>query len=185
VKGPTVDTEAMYLHSVYVSTRTLRQVLARFTPPPSTLPTAAKAAASDTHSDPSPESPAPKNPGAQQDVPRQSRDPRHPLLNRDLDTGLVVKPGGYRLTDDTYADLLHRIAQQPKGPIPPEIKEDIEAYYADPNAPITTRKDVARWAQVQADLVTLKSIPASNEPEPYPTYGEDNDTPPDATSATP
>ena len=29
------------------------------------------------------------------------------------------------------------------------------------------------WAQVQADLVKLQDIPASNEPEPFPTYGED------------
>ncbi len=181
VKGPSADTEAMYLHSVYVSTSSLRRMLARFTPPPTTLPTAAKAAESDTHSDPSPEAaPAPRDPRAQQDVPRQSRDPRHPLPNRDLDTGKVVQPGGYPLTDDTYADLLHRIAQKPQGPIPPGIKEDILTYYADLNAPITTKKDAGRWATVQADLVILKAIPTSNEPEPYPTYGDDNDSPPDA-----
>jgi hypothetical protein len=29
---------------------------------------------------------------------------------------------------------------------------------------------------VQADLVTLATMPTSTEPEPYPTYGEDADS---------
>jgi hypothetical protein len=32
--------------------------------------------------------------------------------------------------------------------------------------------------QVQADLATLRNIPGSTEPAPYPTYGEDVDTQP-------
>jgi hypothetical protein len=100
-----------------------------------------------------------------------SKDPRHPLPNRDLDTGKVVQPGGYPLTDSTYAALLHRLTRTPATPIPPGIKRDIQAYYADPNAPIGTKKDPAKWAQVQADLVTLGSMPTSAEPDPYPTYG--------------
>ncbi len=67
-------------------------------------------------------------------------DPQHPLPNRDLDTGQVVKPGGYSLTDETYADLLHRLTRDPKLPIPPGIKSDVEAYYSDPNAPIITKQ---------------------------------------------
>lgn len=35
--------------------------------------------------------------------------------NRDLDTGAVVKPGGYRLTDETYAKLLGRIRRRRGG----------------------------------------------------------------------
>jgi len=173
VKGPTVDTETMYLHSVMVSTTALRHVLSRFTPPPATRSTAASAAAADTHSDPAPGQPLPVNPNANQDIPRMSIDPRHPLLNRDLDTGVEVRPGGYPLTDATYANLLHRLAVQDQ-PIPPGIKADILAFYANLNAPITTKKSPQVWAQVQADLVTLKGMPTSNEPEPFPTYGDDS-----------
>ena len=118
----------------------------------------------------------PANPNAKQDVPRQSRDPRHPLPNRDLDTGTVVKPGGYPLTDSTYADLLHVLTRQPNWPIPPGIKEDILAFYSNLDAPITTQKDPQRWAEVQADLVTLNGMPTSNEPVPFPTYGDDDNT---------
>src|SRR5665213_3019354 len=160
-----------------VSANALRHVLARFTPPPTTRPTAAKAAASDTHSEPPPDQPLPENPDARQDIPRMSKDPRHPLQNRDLDTGMVVRPGGYSLTDSTYADLLHRLVAQNK-PIPPGVKKDILAFYADPNAPITTKKYPQAWAEVQADLVKLQSISTSNEPEPFPTYGQDDDAAP-------
>ena len=102
-----------------------------------------------------------------------SKDPLHPLPNRDLDTGKVVQPGGYPLTDSTYATLLHRLTRAPARPIPPGIKRDIQAYYADPNALITTKSDPAKWAQVQADLVTLATMPTNPEPDAYPTYGGD------------
>jgi len=173
VKGPTEATEANYVHSVVVSEAALRRTLARFTPPPTTRSTAPSAASSDINSEPPPSQPLPANPAAAQDVPRLSHDPRHPLPNRDLDTGRVVQPGGYSLTDSTYASLLHRLAMQPAQAIPPGIKEDVLAYYADPASPITTKKDAARWAQVQADLVTLAAMPTSTAPEPFPTYGED------------
>jgi hypothetical protein len=178
VKGPTPDTEAQYIHSVANSTAALHHVLARFTPPPTTRSSASSAAASDTNSDPPPSRPLPAKSSAKQDVPRQSSDPRHPLPNRDLDTGSVVKPGGYPLTDTTYADLLHRLALQPTKSIPPAIKEDIQAYYADRDAPIVTKKDPHRWMEVQADLAALVNIPTSTEPTPYPTYGDDVDTRP-------
>jgi hypothetical protein len=150
VKGPTDSTEADYMHSVSQSTAGLRYALRRFTPLTSRLELPQGAAILEQ--------------------PFGPRDPLHPLPNRDLDTGLVVKPGGYSLTDSTYASLLHRLAQNPAQPIPSGIKRDIEAYYTDPNAPITTKKNAAHWAHVQADLKTLATIPTSNEPEPYPTY---------------
>ena len=38
------------------------------------------------------------------------------------------------------------------------MKQDIEAYYADPNAPIRTKQDPAAWARVQAELVVIGSM---------------------------
>lgn len=166
VKGPTTDTEAQYLHSVTVSSAQLRRILARFTPPASPGSNA--------------DSPHPEAQGASAHPPAAAAnasappgDPRHPLPNRDLDTGHIVQPGGYPLTDSTYANLLHRLTQQPGQPVPPGLKEDIEAYYANPDAPISTRKSPQQWAQVQADLATLHAMPTSTEPMPYPTYGAD------------
>ena len=166
VKGPTEATEADYVHSVLLSVTILRRITARFTPP----------AAGRSAGDPATPPPAALLPviaATSPDVLLRSNDPRHPLPNRDLDTGYVVKPGGYPLTDSTYATLLHRIVQEPKQAIPPGIKREIQAYYADPEAPISTKKDAAKWKQVQADLVTLATMQTSTEPEPYPTYGDD------------
>jgi hypothetical protein len=175
VKGPTVQTELDYVHSVMRSTDALNRALRRFTPPPSTRPSAQQAAAADTHSLPPPSDPLPAKPGAYQPVPRDSRDPHHPLLNRDLDTGNPVKPAGYRLTDETYAYLLHQLTQTPTVPVPQGIKDDILAYYADMSLSFATKKDPDAWATVQRDLATLQTMPVNPWPVPYPTYGDDTD----------
>jgi hypothetical protein len=172
VRGPTSQTELDYVHSVIRSTDALNHALRRFTPPPSTRPSAQQAAAADTHALPPPTDPLPAKPGSSQAVPRGSVDPQHPLLNRDLDTGNPVKPAGYPLTDQTYAYLLHHLAQTPTVPVPPGVKEDILAYYADLSLPFATRKDPAAWAAVQQDLATLRTMPTSQRPVPYPTYGD-------------
>ena len=80
------------------------------------------------------------------------------IANRDLDTGQRTRPGGYSLTDATYERLLKKITEQPDKGIPLGLKQDIEAYYADPNAPIRTKQDPAAWARVQAELVVIGSM---------------------------
>ena len=175
VKGPTTQTEIDYVHSVIRSTDELDFALRRFTPPPATRSSAALAASADTHSDPAPSQPLPVKPGSSQAVPRESRDPHHPLPNRDLDTGSPVRPSGYRLTDATYATLLHRLAQTPATPVPPGVKEDILAYYANLDLPFATKKDPAAWTALQQDLSLMRTMPTSTAPQPYPTYG-DGDT---------
>jgi hypothetical protein len=182
IKGPTPQTEIDYIHSVIQSTDELNRELRRFTPPPTTKPTAALAAAADTTSDPPPSMPLTAIATAAQPVPRQSSDPNHPLPNRDLDTGSPVQPSGYRLTDDTYATLLHRLTLTPTVPVPPGIKENILAYYANLDLPFATKKDPAEWAAVQQDLVTMRAMPTSAAPLPYPTYGDGDTTTPDSTA---
>lgn len=90
--------------------------------------------------------------------------PHETLQNRDLDTGARTSPGGYPLTDKTYASLLERLAKNPTQPIPPGLKADIQNYYADPSSPILTKNDPAAWARVQANLKLLQTMPVSNEP---------------------
>ncbi|HEY1743387.1 MAG TPA: zinc dependent phospholipase C family protein [Granulicella sp.] len=185
VKGPTSQTEADYIHSIMRSADELDTQLRRFTPPPATKRTAELAAEADTHSDPAPSEPLPARPGAEQKVPRGSRDPHHPLINRDLDTGSPVKPSGYRLTDDTYARLLHHLALHPDNAVPPGIKADILAYYADLDLPFATKKDPAAWTVVQQDLAILRAISTSTDPLPYPTYGTGDDASTPASTGSP
>jgi Zinc dependent phospholipase C len=85
------------------------------------------------------------------------------LEDRDLDTGQKVVPGGYPLTDKTYAQLLARITKVPAEPIPAGLKQDIVAYYADPAAPISTRKKPKEWAAVQERLQVLTGMKTISE----------------------
>ncbi len=154
IKGPSEAAEADYMHSMASSMTALRHRLTLFTPPAARNSQLVSAAdLIDTFG---------------------PFDPQQPIPNRDLDTGQVVKPGGYRLTDVTYAELLHRLTRDPNQPIPPGIKRDVQAYYSDANAPITTKKNPRAWAKVQADLKTLAAMPTSAASKPYPTYGESN-----------
>ena len=175
VKGPTVDTDLAYTRSVLRSTDLLNFTLRRFTPPPATTAGAKEAAAMDVHSEPPPSDPLTPKAGAEQVVVRGAPDPRHPLQNRDLDTGLPVKPAGYPLTDVTYCKLVHTLVAKPTQAIPPGIKEDILAYYADMNVEFATKKKDAEWKTLQADLVTLQGMKTSDEPLPFPTYGPDTE----------
>ncbi|MBV8115247.1 MAG: zinc dependent phospholipase C family protein [Silvibacterium sp.] len=81
------------------------------------------------------------------------------LDNRDLDTGDKVRPGGYRLTDETYAKLLGTITAL-GAPIPVTLKRDLlNYYYRDPAAPIATKKNKEAWQRVQEQLAELKTMP--------------------------
>jgi hypothetical protein len=75
-----------------------------------------------------------------------------------LDTGQKVRPGGYRLTDETYAELLKRITRNPTQQLPSELKQDILGYYADPQAPISTKKNKKKWECVQKELTVLRGM---------------------------
>jgi Zinc dependent phospholipase C len=187
VKGPTQATEIEYIHSVVRSTDLLNATLQHFTPPSAhpatTPPTPGAATESQTIQTASGETTVAPAPSPGQDPHRliSSRpilvlaltsDPRHPLINRDLDTGAPVVPAGYRLTDDTYANLVHQLVQHPTQPIPPGVHRDVLAYYADLTLPFATKKDPARWATLQQDLATFQTIPTSSEPDPFPTYGD-------------
>jgi len=87
------------------------------------------------------------------------------LPNLDLDTGDPVKPGTYRLTDETYAQLLQRLTSEPDRAIPAGLRENILAFYADPNAPIYTKKNAKAWKRVQAELPILKDMKTSGAKE--------------------
>lgn len=84
------------------------------------------------------------------------------LPDRDLDTGNMVQPGAYRLTDKTYAQLLGRLTADPHRRVPAGLQKNILAYYSDPNAPISTKKNPNAWSRVQAELVTLRQMDSVN-----------------------
>jgi hypothetical protein len=87
------------------------------------------------------------------------------LPNDNFDVGKDTPPGEYHLNDDTYATLLHRLAESNFSGLTPELKADIERFYANPAAPNATKRSAKRWSQVERELAQLKSYP------PGPTLG--------------
>lgn len=85
------------------------------------------------------------------------------LPNRDLDTGAKVKPGAYRLTDKTYAKLVHRLTTKGPAVIPKRLQDDILNYYADPNAPIATKKNARKWKQLMAEVETIRQMKTEDD----------------------
>jgi hypothetical protein len=136
IKGPNAETELLYIKSVNTSTAALKLRATEL---------ATRSA---------------RGPGEV-----SSDDLAAVLPDRDLDTGARVRPGGYPLTDKTYAKLLAKITKNPARPIPTGLKQNIFSYYADPSAPISTRRDAKKWAAVQQQLETLRTFPERAEPE--------------------
>ena len=79
------------------------------------------------------------------------------LQDRDLDTGDMTKPAEYTLADDAYAKLVTHLAEKKFAQTSPELREDLLGFYANPSAPVKTKKDEAKWQKVQDALTQLKS----------------------------
>jgi hypothetical protein len=86
------------------------------------------------------------------------------VTDLDLDTGYATRPGTYHLTDKTYATLLHRVTSVNAMP-PVGLRQNILAFYSDPNAPIETKKHARQWQKVQEDLAILRNMPATRIPD--------------------
>jgi hypothetical protein len=86
------------------------------------------------------------------------------LSNTDCDTGKPTRAGEYKLSDATYAKLLHQLAQKDMGQISPDLRRNILSFYADPNAPIATKKDKKAWQKTVAEVDKLKAV--SIQPAP-------------------
>jgi len=80
--------------------------------------------------------------------------------NDNFDTGTVTGPGQYPLEDRTQAHLLLELSKNGFHRVPPEIKAELLAYYSDPDAPITTRKNQKQWQLVQREIAKLKAAPS-------------------------
>ena len=82
------------------------------------------------------------------------------LTNTDFDTGHVTHAGEYVLTDNAYAHLLDQLAQRNFENLAPELRQNILTFYADPDAPLATKRNAQDWAKTQDELQKLKTPPA-------------------------
>jgi hypothetical protein len=86
------------------------------------------------------------------------------LVNTDFDTGRMTHAGEYILTDKAYAHLLDQLAKHNFDQCTPELRENILAFYGDPNAPIATKKNAEAWAKTQDELQRLKALALPQTP---------------------
>jgi len=84
------------------------------------------------------------------------------LPNDNLDTGGITVPADYRLTDETYANLLDKTSGKP---ISDALRVDILAYYADLGKGFATKKDPEAWKKVLSELDKLRAVPTADVPE--------------------
>lgn len=85
------------------------------------------------------------------------------LPNTDFDTGRPTRAGEYRLSDNAYGHLLDQLAKNSFHQITPELRQNILGFYADPSAPLATKRNEAAWARTQQELTRLKATSAFEE----------------------
>lgn len=78
------------------------------------------------------------------------------LPNDNLDVGAFTPPGGYRLADNAYAQLLNKLEGH-YADMNPELRADILAFYHDLNLPIATKANASDWARVLKELAELQA----------------------------
>ena len=84
------------------------------------------------------------------------------LPNDNLDTGGLTGPAVYRLTDETYANLLSKTSGKP---ISDALRQDILGYYADLGKGFATKTDPEAWQKVLHELDRLKAMPTAGGPK--------------------
>jgi hypothetical protein len=78
------------------------------------------------------------------------------LADKNYDVGVITPAGVYRLTDDTQAFWLHKLAMKNFATVTPEMKQELLNFYKDLNAPIDTKRKPKEWRQTLDELRGLK-----------------------------
>ena len=81
------------------------------------------------------------------------------LPNDNLDTGETTSAAEYRLTDETYAELLRRVNGKP---VSNALRQEILSYYSNLEKPYATKRDPGKWEELVKRLNELKSTRASD-----------------------
>jgi hypothetical protein len=79
------------------------------------------------------------------------------LPNTCFDTGKPSAQGAYVLADETYDELLQRLADEHPVDIPPALKSNINAFYSSATNPPSSRKERKRVARIKEELGALNA----------------------------
>jgi len=69
----------------------------------------------------------------------------------------ATKAGKYKLTDDAYANLLHKLEGHYVD-LPHPLRSDILAFYQDLSLPIATKGHEGDWTRLQEELHRLECL---------------------------
>jgi hypothetical protein len=80
------------------------------------------------------------------------------LEDENYDVGMPTPAGVYRLNDETQAFWLHELAIKKFVTVTPAIRQELLAFYSDPNASIQAKQKTPKiWRQTVAELQELRS----------------------------
>jgi zinc dependent phospholipase C len=77
------------------------------------------------------------------------------LVNTDFDTGKPTAHGEYPLADETWAELLHRLAKRRFAGVPDAMRRNLVAFYAAPLDRAATKKEQKRLPRIRRELTML------------------------------
>src|SRR5712664_2638490 len=92
------------------------------------------------------------------------REDKLDLPNDNFDVGENTGPGKYRLNDEAHAQLLDKLAENKFANATSEVKAELLNFFAEPNAPYATKRNVKAWAKGQVQLQQLKSAMVAANP---------------------
>ncbi len=79
------------------------------------------------------------------------------LVNTNFDTGRPIQPATYTLADDAYAKLAVELTEHSAGSIDPKVRDNVLAYFHDPNLPFNGKKKPKDWARTLAAVDQLRA----------------------------
>ena len=85
------------------------------------------------------------------------------LANTDFDTGKPSARGEYELADETYAELLHRLADRKFAGLPDALRRNITAFYAGPPNRTASKKEQKRLERIRRELAALAATKDTKE----------------------
>jgi hypothetical protein len=80
------------------------------------------------------------------------------LDNRDFDTGRETAAGEYSLTDETYAQLLDKLADRHFAQMTPQLRRNILDFFYGPQLPQYASKDQRQWSRTISNLNQLEAF---------------------------
>ena len=85
------------------------------------------------------------------------------LENKDFDTGRPTLPGEYRLTDETYVQLLDKLAKAHFAQVTPELRANLLTFFHGPQPPSQSAKSQRKWKKIQSQVQELQAFQPSAE----------------------